>query len=343
MRILKLDKKHCLLKVVPQIEDDLWHLSQIIEKGDRVRGIASRKIKGDESRSAERRSIFVEIEVEKVSFQKEGNVLRVSGIVKKASDDSVPLGAAQSIEIMLNKEYTIIKSSIKKHQIERLKKAEKATRKAPIAIVCLDDELASIAILKEFGYEIKSNIRSGKSGKLLEESDWKPAYFNKLIKVLAENPTDTLIVAGPGFIKNEFAEFLKEHDFKGKLYIESSSHAGEAGINEIMKSHALAKITEDAEIVKEAMLIEKLLREIAKDGLATYGSEEVEKAASMHAVAELLVLDKKLVEERESVEKLMELVEKANGKVHIFNSEHEPGKKLEALGGVAAFLRYKVG
>jgi protein pelota len=35
-------------------------------------------------------------------------------------------------------------------------------------------------------------------------------------------------------------------------------------------------------------------------------------------------------------------VEQAQGKVVVFSTEFEPGKKLDSLGGIAALLRFKV-
>ena len=38
----------------------------------------------------------------------------------------------------------------------------------------------------------------------------------------------------------------------------------------------------------------------------------------------------------------MKAVENAKGIVHIINSDHEGGKKLDGLGGVAGILRYRM-
>ena len=42
------------------------------------------------------------------------------------------------------------------------------------------------------------------------------------------------------------------------------------------------------------------------------------------------------------VEKIMKAVEKTKGEVQIISSEHEAGKKLDGLGGIAAILRFKL-
>ncbi len=44
----------------------------------------------------------------------------------------------------------------------------------------------------------------------------------------------------------------------------------------------------------------------------------------------------------EKLEQIMKTVESTKGNIHIISSEHEGGKKLNGLGGIAAILRYKL-
>ncbi|MCD6478899.1 MAG: mRNA surveillance protein pelota [Candidatus Diapherotrites archaeon] len=326
---------------MPETEDDLWHLSKIIEKGDIVSGITSRKEKGKEGSATIRKTFLVELEVEKSTFDRFGKALRVSGKIIGGSASDLPFGSMQVIEIEPNKKYKIVKKALMKHHIERLKKAKNASRQE-ILLVVLDDEHATVALLRDFRYEIRAEIRSAKSGKIFEAEQWRKEYFGNIAKKILDYSIGNVIVAGPGFVKNEFAEFLREKGFKGKVFVEGISTTGLTGINELIKGPAIAKIAREAQIVEESNLIEKLLGEIAKDGLAIYGIAEVKKASESGAIETLLVLDKLLVEKREEIAEIIETSEKAQAKVHIFNSEYEPGKKLESLGGIAALLRYRL-
>ena len=38
----------------------------------------------------------------------------------------------------------------------------------------------------------------------------------------------------------------------------------------------------------------------------------------------------------------MKIVDKTKGEIEIISSEHEGGKKLDGLGGIAAILRFKL-
>ncbi|MBW3003287.1 mRNA surveillance protein Pelota, partial [Candidatus Woesearchaeota archaeon] len=42
------------------------------------------------------------------------------------------------------------------------------------------------------------------------------------------------------------------------------------------------------------------------------------------------------------LEILLKTVESVNGSVHIISTDHDAGKKLHGLGGIAAILRYKI-
>jgi protein pelota len=74
--------------------------------------------------------------------------------------------------------------------------------------------------------------------------------------------------------------------------------------------------------------------------MVAYGKADVENASNAGAVENLLVLDNMV--RKEEIENIMNLVENTGGKVMVVSSEHEGGKQLGALGGIAGLLRYSV-
>ena len=42
------------------------------------------------------------------------------------------------------------------------------------------------------------------------------------------------------------------------------------------------------------------------------------------------------------LDELMKKTEEMKGKIYLISSDHEGGKKLDGLGGIAAILRYKL-
>ncbi len=82
------------------------------------------------------------------------------------------------------------------------------------------------------------------------------------------------------------------------------------------------------------------MEEIAREGLYAYGPEEVGTAVQSGAVETLLVTDE-LSRSRE-VEGLMRQVEERRGRLMVVSTHHDAGRKLRALGGIAALLRYRI-
>ena len=121
-----------------------------------------------------------------------------------------------------------------------------------------------------------------------------------------------------------------------------TGNEGKGGVQEILKSGSLEKVLGDARIAREARLIDRLQEEIAKDGKASYGFKEVNNAVDSGAVDILLVVDKKLRENKKEVKVLIDKAKQAGSEFHVLNSDHEPGQKLDGFGGVAAILRFKV-
>ena len=90
----------------------------------------------------------------------------------------------------------------------------------------------------------------------------------------------------------------------------------------------------------ETQYIERLFDEIRKDGLAVYGEQAVEDALNQGAVERLLISD--VMVRGEKGEGLLLLAKKTTSAFTIINTMHEAGKKFEGLGGVEAFLRFKI-
>ena len=113
-----------------------------------------------------------------------------------------------------------------------------------------------------------------------------------------------------------------------------------AGINELMKAGMGADVLRESSVGTELEAVESLMAAIGKGGNATYGTSQVETAAIAGAVDRLLILDSKLREE--DLDEIVRAVESQKGEVIVVSSQHDGGKQLAALGGMAAMLRYKM-
>jgi protein pelota len=356
VKIVEENLRQGFMKVVPDSQDDLWHLYNIIYKGDEVYAYTSRAIKTDTEnsrpKSAERFSAFMGVTVESVSWDKFLGKLRVHGLICHAPE-IVPTGAHHTLSIALNQPVTIVKKEWPKHLLDRLKRASETEK--PILIISIDDEGFAVAETKQYGVEIKVEERMRLPGK--NESDKRveatKGYFKRALTSLNQlwiQNHSPIVIVGVGFVKADFAKYISEESrdmAKAVADIKSVNNGGTSGIYEALRSGVLLKAANQLRIVGETQVVEEVMKRLGKgEGTVVYGFEAVENAVNMGAVERLIVADLTLRDSPDEVrlklETLMHDVEKRNAAITVVSSEHEAGVKLLSLGGVVALLRFPI-
>ncbi|MBN1784450.1 MAG: mRNA surveillance protein pelota [Candidatus Bathyarchaeota archaeon] len=358
MKISRIDLKKGFAKVMPESLDDLWHLYNIILRRDEVYARTTRQVKLDDqyarSTKAKRVPVNLGVQVEKMYWDRVLNRLRVNGIVIDAPETLSIKGSRHTLDITVNQPITIVKKRWQKHELDRLKRASKLTA-APLTIISMDDEEYCVAVLRQYGIDIKAGERIKLPGKLEAEkrSKGKQLFFGGALKALREAwaPLQSaIVVLGPGFIKDDFVEYIRSNarDIAESLIgVKGTNSAGLSGIQEALRSGILSNMLQNMRVADEMNAIEELLARLGRGkNDATYGFTEVEKAVNYGAVEKLLVADSSLREttneNRRIMEKLMKNVEDARGTVMVMSTEHEAGAKLLSLGGIAALLRFPI-
>jgi protein pelota len=354
MKIIEKNSRQGFIKVVPDSPDDLWHLYNVIYKGDEVYAFSSRAVKSDTEtsrpKSAERVSAFMGVTVEAVSWDKFLGKLRVHGLICHAPE-IMPTGAHHTLSIALNQPLTIVKKEWPKHLLDRLVRASKTEK--PMLIVSIDDEGFAIAETKQYGLDMKVEERTKLPGKQDAEKrvEATKAYFRRALSSLDQlwaQRHSPVVIIGAGFVKNDFVKFLSEENqelSKSVMDVKSVNNGGASGIYEAMRSGVLLNASNQLRIVEETATIEEVMKRLGKgESTVTYGLVAVENAASMRAIEKLVLADVTLrdadEQQRLELEDLMKEVEKRGATVTVISTEHEAGAKLLALGGVAALLRF---
>ena len=354
MKIIEKNLHQGFVKVVPDSPDDLWHLYNVIYKGDEVYAYSSRAIKTDTEtsrpKSAERVSAFMGVKVESVGWDKFLGKLRVHGLICHAPD-IIPTGAHHTLSIALNQPMTIVKKEWPKHLLDRLERASETEK--PMLILSIDDEGFAIAETKQYGYETRVEQRVRLPGK--RDADKRveatKGYFNLAISslqklwMLNHNP---IVIIGAGYVKNDFVKYLNEEDkdiSRSVVDIKSVNNGGTAGIDEALRSGVLLKAAHQLRIVDETETMEEVMKRLGKgEGTVTYGLDAVENAVNMGAAEKLILADLTIRDadetQRLKLEQLMREAERRRASVTVISTEHEAGAKLLSLGGIAALLRF---
>jgi len=347
VKILFKDFKKGEIKLVPENLDDIWHLYNIIEEGDLIRAISFRtsEQKDDKIRSKkmEKKPMKLGVRVEKIGFHEFSNRLRVHGTIEEGPQD---LGSYHTFNIDSDKldKLTIVKNQWKHYQIDRLNEAVKQRLQPLLIFVSMDEDKATIAILRQSGIQFITDIESNRSGKMYEGKDNSNEYYGSIISILKtyKKKESPLVVIGSGFAREHFVKYGKEKepDIFNNCIIHPTGQPGMNGIHESIKTGIIKQINKDNRVLIETQFIEKLFEEIKKGGLVAYGDKEVEKALVNGAVERLLISD--VITRTQNGEKLLKLARETNSEFIIINTMHEFGKKFEGIGGVAALLRFKI-
>jgi protein pelota len=338
--------------VVPENVDDLWHLSYVLEPGDLVEGDTTRRIQRNDDQmrdtGGEREHLHVTIEVEDVEFARFANRLRVGGVIVDASRED-QLGFHHTLNVEERAEITIEKH-FKPDQTERLERAEEAAENPDVAIVTVEEGEAYVHTVAQYGTnEYASFTRPTGKG---EYARPRNELFDDLGSALSHLDVDAIILAGPGFTKQDARDYLADEypevvDLIGATV--DTSGVGDRGVHEVLKRGAVSDVQKDTRIAREAELVDQLMEGIAQGTKVAYGVEEVAEAAEFGAVDQLLLLDTRLRAERQGegdwdvdVNHVIETVEQKGGEVTVFSGEFQPGEQLKNLGGIAALLRYRL-
>ena len=359
MKILEMKLKKGIVKVLPESLDDIWHLYNTILRNDEVHARTTREVKVDDRYARPQRGkrvpVLLGVRVEKVLWDRSLNRLRVQGIVCKAPEDLNVKGSHHTINVTVDNPITIVKAKWLRHEIDRLNRASKTTA-APIIVASIDDEGYCLAVLREYGIDVKVEAKTKLPGKLEPEKRTQATreLFKDALKALREVWTklrSPIVILGLGFTKGYFAEFIRDHDSEiagAVIDVKGVNSVGVAGIHEALRSGVFTKAIKQLRIAEEAKAMEEVLLRLGKERTdVTYGLEEVKTASATGAVDKMLITDVTLREasddKRTLLENLMRDVEEKRGEIIVLSAEHEAGAKLLSLGGVAALLRFPIG
>ncbi len=347
MKIIKRDPKQEEMRLKVENSDDIWVLSQIIEPEDLISGSTERKIKigdagTDRNVKIVKKWVTLTIKTEKTEIDE--NYLRVLGVITDGPDD-IARGEHHSFKLEPETVFKIKKTKWLNYQIEKINEATKSNNKK-ILIIVFDREEAYFAKLKGQGYQIMTELK-GDVAKKESQHVSKENFYKEIIKTLDEyekkDPFDHIILASPGFWKEELQKVLPE-EYKKKSVFATVSGANERAIIETIKRPELKKVLEASRAGNEIKIIDKILQAISKE-IACYGIKETKEQIRNGAVEEIAVSYNLLQKSRDDgsfkeIENIMKQCEANSGKVHVISTE-DAKKVLDSIAGIAGILRWK--
>jgi len=340
MKIVKFYENTGNLKIRADTLEDLWTIQRIVFPNDLVRSESERKFKSNESDEGELKKVVVTVRTEKTELDKTAMRLRILGkIVEGKPLDFIKLNSYHTINIAPGDVFEIIKSEWHGYIIDVVKNAVSDSKRPRLGLIALDDEKALPAYLLGYGLEFKNELYSRLSKRMSPKDfeEQKKKFFEEIISAVKNMVVDTVVIAGPGFKKDDLKLYMENSGMlkkiAKKIIFESISNAERSGIYELIKSDKFSRILEKERIRTEFKLIEEFLVNL-NSGRSKYGVDKVEIALENMDANKILVNDSILGDP--AVQQILAKAEEDRVKIEVFNSNDEVGLQLHAFKDIAS-------
>jgi protein pelota len=343
MKLISSDFRKGFAKVLVQTLDDLWVLSHVIEPGNLVSSKTTRKIKKEDYHEGKIKPVYLKLKAEKIDFHKYSDTLRVLGTVEEGPED-VPKASHHTIVVQVGSIIKIEKTW-PPYQIKQLRDAVSTSKQVEIALIAVDSTEATFAELRQYGIKFTGELKVRLPRKDDATYEKKKLEFrDKLFAKLGAIPYN-IILGGTGFSAENLKKTLPD-ELKDRVLFCKIHSGGKTGINEMVKQGYIERVVADSRVGKETKLVEKLLEAIHKN-TAAYGIDEVKKAHELGAIDIMLITNEFIEEYKLSgrfkeIDDFMQQVVKRKSHLEILSADHEAGRRLQELGGIAALLRFKI-
>ncbi|XP_030019273.1 protein pelota homolog [Sphaeramia orbicularis] len=353
--------------LVPEEAEDMWHTYNLLQVGDSLRASTIRKVQTESntgSVGSSRVRTTLTICVETIDFDSQACQLRVKG-TNLEENQYVKMGAYHTIELELNRKFTLAKKSWDSVVLDRIEQACDVTQKADVAAVVMQEGLANLVLVTPamtlLRAKVEVTIPRKRRGSCTQHEKALERFYEAVMQAILRHinfdVVKCILVASPGFVKDQFIAYLFKEavrqdnktllENRPKFMLVHSSSGHKYSLKEILSDPTVTSRLSDTKAAGEVKALEDFYKMLQHEpDRAFYGLAHVEKATDALAVDTLLISDKLFrhqdVPTRSRYVRLVDNVRDNGGNVRIFSSLHVSGEQLTQLSGVAAILRFPI-
>ena len=134
---------------MPVDSEDMWHIYNLVRIGDSIKSVTFRKVTVESSTGttgSSRIRTTLTLSVETIEYDAQGSVLRVKGrnIVE---NQYVKMGQYHTIDLELNRKFTLFKSEWDSISLERLETACDPGQTADLGAIIMQEGLAHLCLI----------------------------------------------------------------------------------------------------------------------------------------------------------------------------------------------------
>ena len=339
------------VKLRVEDEDDLWVLAQLCRPSTLVGMLSHRRdsttgTKEDgRAKSAERKPMWIVLEVQETAFQSFTDNLRVHGVITEAKID---IGSHHTHVISPGDEVEITREGgLPKADLNLLKETLAAGSRAKAGLIVVESDEILIFEVTARGIRDVSQFSMRGGGKRADDSTGVRRGFSEGVakEVRMVFPDEMpLVICGPGMAREGFEKDIRALGAKNTITNAPTSIGGRAAANEVLAEGAADSVLGEHTIVKEVRAIEEAMTRMSTEGAVAFGSVPISEAASIGAI-DTLVIDASLLrtgDGKSDWESIVSQVESSRGSVIQASVDHDAGQQLVGMGGAIALLRWKL-
>uniref|UniRef100_A0A3P8VEN3 Protein pelota homolog n=1 Tax=Cynoglossus semilaevis TaxID=244447 RepID=A0A3P8VEN3_CYNSE len=347
--------------LMPEEAEDMWHTYNLLQVRDSLRASTIRKVQTESttgSVGSSRVRTTLTLCVEAIDFDSQACQLRVKG-TNLEENQYVKLGAYHTIELELNRKFTLAKKNWDSVVLDRIEQACDPAQKADVAAVVMQEGLANVVLVTPamtlLRAKVEVTIPRKRKGSCTQHE--KVTSFQVPNALCSFGMVKCILVGSPGFVKDQFITYLYKEavrqdnkvllENRPKFMLVHASSGHKYSLKEILSDPAVTSRLSDTKAAGEVKALEDFYKMLQHEpDRAFYGVAHVEKAADALAVDTLLISDNTFrhqdIPTRNRYVRLVDSVRDNGGTVRIFSSLHVSGEQLTQLSGVAAILRFPI-
>ena len=360
------------IMLCPQEQEDIWFAYNLIQPTDTLRASALRRVTTESatgSTHSTRIHTTLTIRVTGLDFDPQSAQLHVSGQIAEETKYT-RVGQYHTLDLELNRNFTLEKAEgWDSVALNLVKEACNPVKSSEAWAIVMEEGIANICVLTGSRTVLRQRVEGRvprKRGGLAqgEHDKGMGRFFQTVLDTLLRHidltESKPILLASPGYTARNFQRFLLETGTrtgnkallaqKANIVVVHASSGHLYALNEILQSPEVLAKLKDTKYARETKLMNDFMTMLRTDeGQAWYGPREVEQAVERGAVGRgggVLLISNALFRARDVAvrRRWVGLVDKVRdvegGEVRVLSSEHESGKKLDGLGGIAAILTF---
>lgn len=356
------------ITVIVDSNDDIWHIYNLLEKGDLVQLKTTRKVvheSNNGNKTAKKVQIFFTLKIDSIDYNSEDYEIRING-KSVFENEYISKGQFQSASIVKNIQFSLIKKSWDAFSINLINEVSNPMVTSDLAVCLLDEGTANLFLISSHITLLKSKVELSIPKKRNGSSNHEKAilkFFQYVTDMLFNNINfdivKCIVIGSPGFIKDQYKEFfgnIKNNSYKQyetlfknekKLFYIHASGSSKQSLNEVLSKQDIKEKIFETKAYEDIRLMEKFDEMLALDyEKITFGVKHSYVAIDLLALDTLILTDGFLKKMgpyfRKDLHKRILKLNENQGIQKILSSQHVTGEKVDKMGGIVGILKFAV-